>query len=118
MLTSSHGLEPYGQSRPKLIASDFAANSIFGFSLEINGDTLVIGAPDDFEENNSDSGRAYVYTRSGNLWTEQAKLISSDGAADDFFGGSVASDGDTIVIGASSHDTESGNNAGGVYIFE
>ena len=48
----------------------------------------------------TDSGSAYVFTRTGTTWTEQAKLTASDGAAGDRFGISVAIAGDTIVVGA------------------
>ena len=56
--------------------------------------------PDWDDDNGSDSGSAYVFTRTGTTWTEQAKLTASDGAADDQFGSSVAIAGDTIVVGA------------------
>ena len=48
----------------------------------------------------SDSGSAYVFTRTGTTWTQQEKLLASDGAADDDFGYSVSLDGDTALIGA------------------
>jgi len=72
----------------------------FGNSVAMDGDTLVIGASVDDNGDGIDSGSAYVYTQSGTGWTEQAKLTASDGAASDYFGTSVAIDGDTIVVGA------------------
>ena len=45
-----------------------------------------------------------MFTRTGTTWTEQAKLTASDGAANDYFGNSVAIAGDTIVVGASGDD--------------
>jgi hypothetical protein len=45
-------------------------------------------------------GAAYVFVRSGASWTEQQKLIASDGAASDLFGESVAVSGDTAAVGA------------------
>ena len=83
----------------KLTASDGAADDRFGSSVAIAGDTIVVGAYWD-DDNGSDSGSAYVFTRTGTTWTEQAKLTASDGAADDQFGRSVAIAGDTIVVGA------------------
>ena len=41
-----------------------------------------------------------MYVRSNGVWSEQAKLTASDGAAGDYFGYSVSIDGDTAVIGA------------------
>ena len=55
----------------------------------------------------SDSGSAYVFTREstgGTAWRQQAKLLPNDGAADDYFGSSVAIYGDTIVVGAHGDD--------------
>ena len=83
----------------KLTASDGAADDQFGISVAIAGDTIVVGAYRD-DDNGTDSGSAYVFTRTGTTWTQQAKLTASDGAADDQFGSSVAIAGDTIVVGA------------------
>ena len=83
--------------------------------MAIAGDTVVVGAYND-DDNGSESGSAYVFTRSGTTWTEQAKLTASDGAADDFFGISVAISGDTVVIGAYADD-DNGINSGSAYIY-
>ena len=52
-----------------------------------------------------DAGSAYVFTRSGTVWSQQQKLTASDGAASDRFGGSVAISGDTAIVGAFADDT-------------
>ena len=44
--------------------------------------------------------RHMCYVRSNGVWSEQQKLTASDGAEGDYFGCSVAIDGDTAVIGA------------------
>ena len=67
----------------------------FGASVAIDGDTAVAGAPFDDNVGTINQGAAYVFTRSGTTWTEQQKLTASDGGANDFFGTSVAIDGDT-----------------------
>jgi hypothetical protein len=88
--------------RAKLTPNDGALGDIFGQSVSIDGDTIVIGAWYD-DVYGSNSGSAYVYTRNtdGSFgWTQRAKLTASDGAANDKFGESVSIDGDTIVIGA------------------
>ena len=66
----------------KLTASDGAAVDEFGVSVAIAGDTIVVGAWQD-DDNGANSGSAYVFTRTGTTWTEQAKLTASDGAAGD-----------------------------------
>ncbi len=83
----------------KLTASDPAAFDEFGYSVAVSGDTAVIGAYGD-DDGGSDSGSAYVFTRTGGVWSQQAKLTASDAAASDWFGWSVAVSGDTAVIGA------------------
>jgi RHS repeat-associated protein/uncharacterized repeat protein (TIGR01451 family) len=93
----------------KLIAGDGAAGDSFGNSVAIHGDTVVVGAYGD----EGHTGAAYVFVRQGSTWSQQAKLVAGDGAADDFFGASVAVDGDTIVSGAAGDD----NYAGSAYVF-
>jgi len=62
------------------------------------------------------SGSAYVFTRTGSVWTEQAKLLASDGAGGDAFGISVALDGDTPIVGARDDD-DNGEDSGSAYVF-
>ena len=99
----------------KLTASDGVAYDGFGFEVSISGDTAVIGAP---REMTNESGSAYVYVRSNGVWSEQAKLIASDGAVNHYFGSSVSLDGDTAVIGAyGDDDNGNGNDSGSAYVY-
>ena len=99
----------------KLTADDGAAKDEFGGNVALSGDTAVIGAM--FQDDKGDnSGSAYVFTRSGTTWSQQAKLTAADGAEGDAFGQSIALSGDTVVIGAP-HDDDKGNDAGSVYVF-
>ena len=91
-----------------------ATNAAFGYSVAIDGDTLVVGAEN--SENSWES--AYVFTRSGTTWSQQAYLKGSDNEAHDHFGHSLAIHGDTLAVGASSDDSANGDgdqdhNAGG-----
>ena len=99
----------------KLTASDAAAGDEFGYSVAISGDTALVGAYRDDDAGNS-SGSAYIFTRSGSSWTQQAKLTASDAAADDWFGFSVSLSGDTALVGAR-FDDDDGSNSGSAYIF-
>ena len=85
----------------KLTASDAAAEDLFGFSVAIDGNTVVVEARYD-DDAGSMSGSAYVFrtTDDGATYDQVAKLTAADGAAEDQFGVSVAIDGNTIVIGA------------------
>jgi hypothetical protein len=79
----------------ELTASDGAANDSFGWSVALAGSTAVVGAP-----GNQGTGAAYVFTRSGSTWSQQAKLTAADGARQDEFGNSVAIVKSTAVVGA------------------
>ena len=68
-----------------------------GRSVALSGDTIVAGANKE-DTGSSDSGAAYVFTRSGTAWSEQAILKASNSDADDQFGNVVDIDGDTIVV--------------------
>jgi hypothetical protein len=85
--------------RQKLTASDAAAGDEFGSSVAVSGDTVMVGANRGGGVT-TDSGSAYVYVRSGAMWTQQQELTASDGAQFDDFGWSVSVDGNTAVVGA------------------
>jgi len=111
-------------------------------SLSANGSTLAVGAPGEDSStttinsvsNNaaSDAGAAYVFTRTGATWTQQAYVKASNAGADDAFGASVtlSADGSTLAVGAPGEDSSttgviatapsvnnSAANAGAAYVF-
>ena len=96
----------------KLTASDGAADDKFGWTVAIDSDTIVIGS----QNSSSDSG-AYIFTRLGTTWTQEAKLTSPDAAARDFFGCCVGISGDFVVIGAPGDDDQ-GTNWGSAFVFK
>ncbi|MCX5634647.1 MAG: FG-GAP repeat protein, partial [Planctomycetota bacterium] len=99
----------------KLTAPDGAASDYFGYSVSISGDLAIVGAYGD-DDKGSDSGSAYVFLRSGTSWSQQAKLLASDGAASDYFGQSVSISGDYAIAGAWGDD-DKGTNSGSAYIY-
>jgi hypothetical protein len=101
----------------QLVATDGAALDQFGSAVAISGDTAVVGAPYDTVGANYHQGSVYVFTRSGNNWTQQAQLFASNGSAGDEFGWSVAIDGDTIVVGADAYDVFANTDQGTAYVF-
>ncbi len=101
----------------RLIASDGAAEDLFGVSVALSGDTALVGAPYHDFGGNIDQGSAYVFARSGTTWSQQARLTASDGAAHDWFGTSVALSGSTALVGASGDDVSSNGNQGSAYVF-
>lgn len=88
----------------ELAPADLAVDDWFGASVALSDDTLLVGAmgKDGFR------GAAYVFTRNGAVWTEQAKLEASDGATSDNFGYAVAFQGETAVVGANTKDALKG----------
>jgi len=100
----------------KLTASDGTADD-GGFLVALSGDTALIGVSNKTVGSNSKQGAAYVFTRSGAAWSQQAKLTASDGAADNYFGCSVALSGDTALIGAYNKTVGSNESQGATYLF-
>jgi hypothetical protein len=100
----------------KLLASDGEAGDRFGASVAISGDVAIVGALLD-DDNGADAGSAYVYRYDPGPeeWVQEAKLLASDGGADDRFGASVAISGDVVVVGAPSVFDE--NLPGSAYVY-
>ena len=103
----------------KIQASDSEASDYFGYSVSISGDgnTAIVGAWQE-DTGATGAGAAYIFTRSGSTWTEQAKIQASDAETFDLFGVSVSisSDGNTAIVGAYAEDT-GGTEVGAAYIF-
>ena len=99
----------------KLTASDAAGGDDFGLSVDISGDSVVVGASGG-DDHGSSSGCAYIFTRSGSTWSQEEKLTASDATGADIFGRAVAISGDSVVVGAERND-DGGTNSGSAYIF-
>jgi hypothetical protein len=100
----------------KLTPIDGNALKQFGYSVAIDGDTVLVGANYD-DEWQWDRGAVYVFTRTAGVWTQRQKLISSDGAEGDMFGTAVALQGDTAMVGAQIRTVGSNAGQGVVYAF-
>jgi hypothetical protein len=100
----------------RVVAAGTRASDQFGRSLAISGDWLFVGAPLN-DASGSNAGAAYSFRRAGGSWFEQAQLQPSDGAANDWFGGAVASDGTRVVVGAP-YGFNNGASTGTAYVFE
>ncbi|HMV48968.1 MAG TPA: putative Ig domain-containing protein, partial [Blastocatellia bacterium] len=103
----------------KLLAADSVGLENFGSAVALDGDTVIVGAPRG-KRNPSRSpneGAAYVFTRTGTNWMFQAKLFANDGEHDDFFGGAVALDSDTVAVGAPLDEIGTNLRQGSVYLF-
>lgn len=83
-----------------LTSPDPAAGDAFGASVGISGDTIIVGAPGDDEQALQNVGSAYIFTRTGNVWTFLVKLHMPSAHGNDDFGRAVAISGNTAIVGA------------------
>lgn len=88
------GWTPQGQ----LLAPELSLFGHFGWSVAIDGDTLVAGSPSDETGTPGVPGAAYVFVRSGSTWSLEARLEHPEGAEISGFGDQVAISGDTLVV--------------------
>jgi cyclophilin family peptidyl-prolyl cis-trans isomerase len=90
--------------------TDGNAGDWFGYSVAVDANHAIIGAPDD----NSYTGAAYIFEYNDGIWTQQAKLTAWDGEAGDYFGFSVSISANHAIIGAVGDD----DYMGAAYIFK
>jgi hypothetical protein len=103
--------------RQRLVASDGSSNDYFGSSIAISSDTLLVGAFFASSAAGVDGGAAYVFDLAGGAWTQSAKIVQPDAQPGDFFGVSVAIDGDTAVVGAFRDDRGANSDQGSATVF-
>jgi hypothetical protein len=107
------GTNNWGQVK-KLTASDAQAEDLFGLSVAVSGDIVVVGAYGE-DTGGSDAGAAYVFRRDqggADNWGQVKKLTASDAEWGDYFGYSVAVSGDIAVVAAYGEA-----EAGAAYVF-
>ena len=85
----------------ELNATGQQGGDFFGLCVGISGDTIVVGAYRHYNQAVR-TGSAYIFIRDilTGVWTQEAELFASNGAADDYFGYSCGISGDTVVVGA------------------
>ncbi len=103
----------------RLTASDPGVFESFGYSVALSGDTAIVGAQWD-RELGTEAGAAYIFRLDPDtsVWIEQQKLLASDGDGGEHFGRSVAIEGDTAMIAATSHLHNGATGNGSVYVFQ
>lgn len=83
----------------KIVASDFSDDAKLGMnhtSLDVEGETIIAGAPGE----NVWAGSVYIFERIGGVWTEIQKIVNPNSPSMDSFGIGVAISGNILVIGA------------------
>jgi len=110
------GTQTWGEEQI-IFASDGEISDYFGVSVAISGDTAVVGADGD-DVAGSSSGGAYVYEYDSGTatWSEKQKLIGSDTAGNDRFGGDCSIVGDVMLISGPRND-DLGSDSGSAYVF-
>jgi hypothetical protein len=97
VFTRVDGVWTYHQ---RLNADDSASGHLFGFSVALHGDTLIVGAPSGGSAN---QGAAYVFERSAGQFAQQQKLVVPALAQPRNFGWSVAAGPEVVWAGSPSH---------------
>jgi hypothetical protein len=97
------------RQQAKLMSSDgqdgFQYDQHFGRSVAIEGDTIIVGAPDaDDPEAGDNTGAVYVYKRAGETWEEFARLEAVEPRPHDRFGNRVRLHGSTLAIAGDQDD--------------
>ncbi|MFI4969350.1 MAG: hypothetical protein ACHP7D_04035 [Lysobacterales bacterium] len=105
--------DPTAWPEQKLLAADGAGGDSFGYSVALSGTVAVVGALQATVNGHAAQGAAYIFTKIDGVWTQQQKLVASDGAQYDQFGKAVAIDGTTVLIGAQGASAR----AGAAYVF-
>jgi hypothetical protein len=103
-----------GMQLRKLLASDGQAEDRFGFSLDMQGGLIAVGAYYD-DDNGNDSGSAYIFDA---VTGEQiSKLVPKDGAPKDVFAFRLSIRNGLVAVGAPGDDDQ-GEDSGSVYLFD
>lgn len=102
----------------RITPSDPQIGQNFGTSVAISGNTLIAGASgDDVNTEGAGGGAAYIFIRSGAVWSQQAKLVGDTTVEGDTLGHSVAISGNTAIVGARNAAHPDFPFAGSAYIF-
>lgn len=103
----------------RLTSGNVSVDEQFGYSVALDGDTLVVGAVLGEEGAIANTGVAYVFSRSNGVWQQPPqRMKASQGAVGDFFGNALAIAGDRLVVGAERADgSASLLDSGAAYVF-
>jgi len=94
-----------------------SSTDFFGHAVAISGDTIAVGAHLDNFSGMSNTGAVYIFTRSQEVWSFQAKLTAENPSSNAFFGYSISLDSGTLLVGAYKEDTDAIVDSGAAYVF-
>ncbi|MFN9993022.1 MAG: FG-GAP repeat protein, partial [Phycisphaerales bacterium] len=101
----------------KLVATGGMASDQFGYSVDLSGDTAIVGAYSVDIGAELNQGAAYVFARAGETWTQRVQIVAP-GASDDNFSIAAAIDGSTQIVGAYRSDVSGNLNQGSAWIYD
>lgn len=102
----------YPWPEEKVVAGDWTAGDLYGYSSAITSDMAFVGAPGATVNGNVDEGAVYVYRKENGVWTQMQKITPGDGGAYDEFGISIAASGNQLLVGSVGH-----GGTGVAYVF-
>jgi hypothetical protein len=116
-LFSSHPvLAQFSQQGPKLVGTGAVGNTLQGSSVSLSGDgnTAIVGGHGE----NYGAGAAWVWTRSGGVWTQKTKVVGTGAVGNALQGCSVSlsADGNTAIVGGRGDNTV-GGAAGAAWVW-
>ena len=106
------------QQVAKLIPDDGQAEDLFGSSVAVSGNTIIIGAQHSQTNEGTSKGAAYIFTKQGDSWQQTAKLQASATKTFDSFGNAVAIDNNVAIVAAKNSDIGGEAARGSVYVYE
>jgi len=103
----------------KILPNDPGINDVFGYSVGIFGDYMIVGSRFD-DDKGTDSGSAYIFKNTCDGWIQVEKLLANDGKEEDYFGGSVSITDGYAIVGTwiNGRNTNEENYSGAAYIFK
>ena len=111
----AHVFDSGGNRLMTLQSPEPQVNTVFGYSVAVDGDVIVVGEPGYIVNGVHDVGRAYIFTTEGTLL---ASLLSPTPDVNSRFGGSVAVSGDIVIVGEQNHKVEDILDAGLAHVFD
>ncbi|MFQ5409872.1 MAG: hypothetical protein ACE5FI_15795, partial [Anaerolineales bacterium] len=105
----------------KIAAADGMGGDRFGSSVDVSGDSAIVGAPGADPGGNIDQGASYVFHQNADgsdHWGQAAQLVAPNGAAGDQFGADVAISGKTAVVGAPGTDSGENEAQGAAFVYK
>lgn len=101
----------------KLLASDGVAGDLFGTSVGVSGDTVVVGANGYDGTILTNQGAVYAFVRNGGVWTQQQKMTASPATSGAEFGNAISLSGGTAIVGAYGETVGGNAQQGAAYVF-